>query len=47
MLDWSIIARMWAGYGVTILILVILSVVAWLIGIVIQRTKSKPEEKSG
>ena len=41
MIDWSLIAKMWGGFGVTILVLIILSLVAWIIGLVIQKT-TKP-----
>jgi Na+-transporting methylmalonyl-CoA/oxaloacetate decarboxylase gamma subunit len=45
MIDWSLVAEIaGGGFGVTILALVILSVVAWLVGIIIQKTKAKPEE---
>jgi len=38
MIDWSLIAKIaGGGFGVTILVLVILCLVIWLIGFVIQR----------
>jgi Na+-transporting methylmalonyl-CoA/oxaloacetate decarboxylase gamma subunit len=44
MTDWSLVAEIaGGGFGVTILALVILSVVAWIVGLIIQKTKSKPE----
>jgi len=46
MVDWGVIAKMWGGFGVTILVLVILSLVAWVIGLIIQRAKREPEENS-
>ena len=43
MIDWGIVAKMWGGFGVTILVLVILSLVVWGIGLVIQRGKKRPK----
>jgi len=45
MIDWGIVANMWAGFGVVILVLIILAVVAWLIGLVVQKT-TKPAIES-
>ena len=48
MIDWNLVAKIaGGGFGVTILVLVILSLVAWIIGLVIQRTAKKPEETPG
>jgi hypothetical protein len=45
MTDWSLVAEIaGGGFGVTILALVILSLVAWIVGLIIQKTKAKPEE---
>ncbi len=45
MIDWNLVAEVaGGGFGITILVLVILSLVAWLVGLVIQKTKAKPEE---
>jgi Na+-transporting methylmalonyl-CoA/oxaloacetate decarboxylase gamma subunit len=45
MTDWSLVAEIaGGGFGVTILALIILSVVAWIVGLIIQKTKAKPEE---
>ncbi len=45
MIDWSLVAEIaGGGFGVTILALVILSLAAWIMGLVIQKTKAKPEE---
>ena len=39
MIDWSLVAKIaGGGFGVTILVLVILALVAWVIGLVIQKT---------
>ena len=45
MIDWGIVANMWAGFGAVILVLIILAVVAWLIGLVVQKT-TKPAIES-
>lgn len=52
MIDWNLVAKIaGGGYGVTIFVLVILSLVAWIMGLVIQRTQAKgeetPEKKEG
>jgi Na+-transporting methylmalonyl-CoA/oxaloacetate decarboxylase gamma subunit len=45
MTDWSLVAEIaGGGFGVTILALVILSVVAWIVGLIVQKAKAKPEE---
>ena len=44
MIDWSLVAKMWGGFGVTILVLIILSLVAWIVGLVIQKSKAKGKE---
>ena len=39
MIDWDLVAKIaGGGYGVTIIVLVILSLVAWVVGLVIQKT---------
>ena len=44
-MDWSLIARIaGGGFGVTILVLVILSLVAWIVGLIIQKTGAKTKE---
>jgi len=48
MISWDIVAKMWAGYGITILVLIILSLVAWAIGLIVQKTmKPATESKEG
>lgn len=43
MIDWSIVASVaGGGYGVTILVLLILAVAAWILGLIAQ--KVRPEE---
>ena len=45
MTDWGLVAEIaGGGFGVTILALIILCLVAWIVGMIIQRTKAKPEE---
>ena len=44
MIDWGIVAKMWGGFGVTILVLVILSLVAWVVGLVIQKSRAMKEK---
>jgi Na+-transporting methylmalonyl-CoA/oxaloacetate decarboxylase gamma subunit len=45
MIDWNLVAEVaGGGFGITILVLVILSVVAWLVGLIIQKTRAKPED---
>jgi Na+-transporting methylmalonyl-CoA/oxaloacetate decarboxylase gamma subunit len=44
-MDWSLIAEIaGGGFGVTILILVILSLVAWIVGFIVQKTRAKAKE---
>jgi Na+-transporting methylmalonyl-CoA/oxaloacetate decarboxylase gamma subunit len=49
MTDWGIIARIWAGYGVNIIVLIILLLIVWIVGLVVQRllAKSKIDSKKG
>jgi Na+-transporting methylmalonyl-CoA/oxaloacetate decarboxylase gamma subunit len=45
MIDWNLVAEVaGGGFGITILVLVVLSLVAWLVGLIITKTKAKPEE---
>jgi len=42
---WGEVARIaGGGFGVTILVLIILSVVIWVVGLVIQKTQARGEE---
>lgn len=44
MIDWNLVARVaGGGFGVTILVLLILALVAWIVGLVVP--KSEPKEK--
>jgi len=45
MIDWNLVAKIaGGGFGVTILVLVILSVIAWIVGLVIQKSQAKDKE---
>ncbi len=45
MVDWNIAARVaGGGFGVTILVLVILSLVAWIMGLIIRKTTKTTAE---
>ena len=49
MIDWNLVAKIaGGGFGLTILVLVILSLVAWVVGLVIQKAitgrKENPSE---
>ena len=46
MIDWNLVAKIaGGGYGVCILVLIILALVAWIIGLVVQKT-TKPTTES-
>ena len=49
MIDWGLVAKIaGGGFGVTILVLVTLSLVAWIVGLIIQKTtKTATESKEG
>lgn len=39
MIDWNLVAKIaGGGYGLCILVLIILSLVAWIVGLVVQKT---------
>ncbi len=45
MTDWNLIAKIaGGGFGVTILVLVILALAAWIAGLVIQRVQAKSQK---
>jgi len=45
MIDWNLVAKVaGGGYGVTILVLIILALIAWIMSLVIQRARAKGEE---
>ena len=44
MIDWDLIAKVaGGGFGLTILVLLILSLVAWIVGMVLQKITAKGE----
>lgn len=44
-MDWGLVAEIaGGGFGVTILVLVILSVVAWIVGLIVQKTRGAAKE---
>ncbi|MFC2014300.1 hypothetical protein ACFLU8_05505 [Chloroflexota bacterium] len=47
MIDWSLVGKIaGGGYGLCILVLVILSLVAWIVGLIVQKTtKPATEDK--
>jgi Na+-transporting methylmalonyl-CoA/oxaloacetate decarboxylase gamma subunit len=45
MTDWGLVAEIaGGGFGVTILALIILSLAAWIVGLIVQKAKAKPTE---
>jgi Na+-transporting methylmalonyl-CoA/oxaloacetate decarboxylase gamma subunit len=47
MIDWGLVAKIaGGGYGSTLLVLVILSIVIWLIGFVMRRRARKANDES-
>jgi Na+-transporting methylmalonyl-CoA/oxaloacetate decarboxylase gamma subunit len=47
MIDWGLVAKIaGGGYGSTLLVLVILSIVIWLIGFVMRRRGRKANDES-
>ncbi len=45
MIDWNLVAKIaGGGFGVTILVLVILSLVAWMMGLIIRKTTKTTTE---
>ena len=49
MIDWNLVAKVaGGGFGITILVLVILSLVAWLVGLILSKIgagKAETEDK--
>lgn len=46
-MDWSLAAKIaGGGFGVTILVLLILAVVSWVVGLIIRKAAAKPKEDS-
>jgi len=47
MIDWNLVAKVaGGGFGVTILVLVILALVAWVVGLIIQKARRERKEDS-
>jgi hypothetical protein len=46
MIDWAIVAKLWSAYGVNIIVLITLLLVAWIIGLVMKRSHAKGKEDS-
>ncbi len=45
MTDWNLVAKIaGGGFGVTIIVLVILSLTTWIVGLVIQKFQAKGKE---
>jgi Na+-transporting methylmalonyl-CoA/oxaloacetate decarboxylase gamma subunit len=44
MIEWGAVGKMWGAYGTNIIVLTILLLIAWIVGIVIQRTTKKSKE---
>jgi hypothetical protein len=44
MVEWAVVAKLWSAYGVNIILLIILLLIAWIIGLVIQRSQIKGKE---
>ncbi len=45
MIDWNLVAKIaGGGFGITILVLVILSLFVWIVGLVIQKTRKTVTE---
>ena len=46
MVDLAMVARLWSAYGVNILVLIILLLIAWIVGLAIRRSRFKDSESS-
>jgi len=46
MVDLSMVAKLWSAYGINIIVLIILLLIAWIIGLVMQRSQAKGKEGS-
>ena len=45
MTDWNLVAKIaGGGFGVTILVLVVLALISWIIGLIVQRTTKAAAE---
>jgi len=41
MIDWELATKIWAGYGVNIIVMVILLATVWIVGLAVQRLLTK------
>jgi len=46
MVDWAMVAELWSAYGVNIIVLIILLLIAWIIGLLLRRSQAKGKEGS-
>ena len=46
MVDLAMAARLWSAYGVNILVLIILLLIAWIVGLAIRRSRVKDKQGS-
>jgi Na+-transporting methylmalonyl-CoA/oxaloacetate decarboxylase gamma subunit len=44
MIDLAVVARLWSAYGVNVIVLLILLLIVWIIGQVMQRYQVKSKE---
>ena len=45
MIDWSLVAKIaGGGFGVTVLVLIVLLLIAWISGLVIQKVQARGKE---
>ena len=48
MIDWGLVAKIaGGGFGVTIFVLIVLLLVTWLVGLVIQKSQAEGKEGPG
>jgi hypothetical protein len=46
MVDLGMVAKLWSAYGINIIVLIILLLIAWIIGLVMQRSQAEGKEGS-
>ena len=47
MIDWSLVAKIaGGGFGVTIFVLVVIALIAWIVGLVLQKVAAGSKEDS-
>jgi hypothetical protein len=44
MVDLGMVARLWSAYGINIIVLIVLLLIAWIIGLVLRRSQVKGRE---